>query len=94
MISQILTASVIGLDVYKILVEVDVNNSLPAVSIVGLPDASISEAKERVRSAIKNSGYQFPNKKIVVNLAPADIKNSSATSLYFFVSEGLSISIS
>ena len=74
MISQILTASVIGLDVYKILVEVDVNNSLPAVSIVGLPDASISEAKERVRSAIKNSGYQFPNKKIVVNLAPADIK--------------------
>ncbi len=74
MISQILTASVIGLDVYKILVEVDVNNSLPSVSIVGLPDVSISEAKERVRSAIKNSGYQFPNKKIVVNLAPADIK--------------------
>lgn len=74
MISQILTASVIGLDVYKILVEVDVNNSLPAVAIVGLPDTSISEAKERVRSAIKNSGYYFPNKKIVVNLAPADIK--------------------
>lgn len=74
MISQILTASVIGLDVYKILVEVDVNNSLPSVSIVGLPDISISEAKERVRSAIKNSGYSFPNKKIVVNLAPADIK--------------------
>ena len=74
MISQILTASVIGLDVYKILVEVDVNNSLPAVSIVGLPDAAISEAKERVRSAIKNSGFSFPNKKIVVNLAPADIK--------------------
>ncbi len=74
MISQILTASVIGLDVYKILVEVDINNSLPSVSIVGLPDASISEAKERVRSAIKNSGFSFPNKKIVVNLAPADIK--------------------
>lgn len=74
MISQILTASVIGLDVYKVLVEVDVNNSLPSVSIVGLPDASISEAKERVRSAIKNSGYEFPNKKIIVNLAPADIK--------------------
>ena len=74
MISQILTASVIGLDVYKILVEVDVNNSLPSVSIVGLPDASISEAKERVRSAIKNSGFEFPNKKVIVNLAPADIK--------------------
>ncbi len=74
MISQILTASVIGLDVYKITVEVDVNNSLPSVAIVGLPDTAISEAKERVRSAIKNSGYEFPNKKIVVNLAPADIK--------------------
>ena len=74
MISQILTASVIGLDVYKVLVEVDVNNSLPSVSIVGLPDISISEAKERVRSAIKNSGFEFPNKKIIVNLAPADIK--------------------
>ena len=55
MISQILTASVIGLDVYKILVEADINNSLPSVSIVGLPDISISEAKERVRSAIKKS---------------------------------------
>ncbi len=74
MISQILTACIIGLDVYKILVEVDVNNSLPAVAIVGLPDIAISEARERVRSAIKNSGYSFPNQKVVVNLAPADIK--------------------
>ena len=74
MISQILTACVIGLDVYRILVEVDINNSLPSVSIVGLPDISITEARERVRSAIKNSGFEFPNKKIVVNLAPADIK--------------------
>ncbi len=74
MISQILSATVIGLDVYKILVEVDINNSLPSISIVGLPDTAISEAKERVRSAIKNSGYIFPNKKVVVNLAPADIR--------------------
>ncbi len=73
-ISEILTASVIGLDIYKIHVEVDINNSLPAVAIVGLPDTSITEARERVRSAIKNSGYEFPAKKIVVNLAPADIK--------------------
>ena len=78
MISQILTASVIGLDVYKILVEVDVNNSLPSVSIVGLPDAAVNEAKERVRSAIKNSGFEFPNKKIIVNLAPADIKKAGS----------------
>jgi magnesium chelatase family protein len=48
--------------------------SLPSVVIVGLPDVAISEAKERVRSAIKNSGYQFPNKKVIVNLAPADLK--------------------
>ncbi len=74
MISQILTACIIGLDVYKVTVEVDINNSLPAVSIVGLPDASVTEARERVRSAIKNAGFEFPNKKIVVNLAPADIK--------------------
>lgn len=74
MISQILTATVIGLDVYKILVEVDMNNSLPSVAIVGLPDLSVTEARERVRSAIKNSGYEFPNRKVVVNLAPADIK--------------------
>ncbi len=78
MISQILTACTIGLDVYKILVEVDINNSLPAVSIVGLPDLSITEARERVRSAIKNSGFEFPNKKIVVNLAPADIKKEGS----------------
>lgn len=74
MISQILTATVIGLDVYKILVEVDMNNSLPSVAIVGLPDLSVTEARERVRSAIKNSGFDFPNRKVVVNLAPADIK--------------------
>ena len=78
MISQILTASIIGLDIYKILVEVDINNSLPSVSIVGLPDAAVNEAKERVRSAIKNSGFDFPNKKIIVNLAPADIKKAGS----------------
>ncbi len=78
MISQILTACVIGLDVYKVLTEVDVNNSLPSVSIVGLPDTSVNEAKERIRSAIKNSGFEFPNKKIVVNLAPADIKKTGS----------------
>ena len=74
MISQILTATVIGLDVFKILVEVDINNSLPSVSIVGLPDIAVNEAKERVHSAIKNSGFSFPTGKVIVNLAPADIR--------------------
>ena len=74
MVSNILTSTVIGLDAYKILVETDTNNSLPGVTIVGLPDAAVSEAKERVRSAIKNSGFTFPAKKIIINLAPADIR--------------------
>lgn len=74
MVSQIITSTVVGIDSYKILVEVDLVQSIPAVVIVGLPDAAISEAKERVRSAIKNSGYSFPNQKVVINLAPADIK--------------------
>ncbi len=78
MVTQVLTATVIGLDVYKIDVEVDTNQSIPSVSIVGLPDTAISEARERVRSAIKNSGYSFPNKKIIVNLAPADVKKEGS----------------
>ena len=74
MVSQVITSTVIGIDAYKILVEVDLVQSIPAVVIVGLPDVAVSEAKERVRSAIKNSGFSFPNQKVVVNLAPADIK--------------------
>ena len=74
MVSKVNTATVIGLTPYKILVEVDTSLSIPSVAIVGLPDTAITEARERVRSAIKNSNFSFPNKKVVVNLAPADIK--------------------
>ena len=74
MVCKVFTSTVIGLNAYKIEVEVDLVNSLPSVSIVGLPDAAVNEAKERVRSAIKNSSFSFPQKKVVVNLAPADIK--------------------
>lgn len=74
MVNKVTTATVIGLDAYKITVEIDVINSLPSISIVGLPDTAINEARDRVRSAIKNSNYTFPAKKVVVNLAPADIK--------------------
>ena len=56
----------------------DVMNGLPAVNIVGLPDASVKEAKERVLSAIKNSGYEFPVKKLTINLAPADLKKEGS----------------
>lgn len=74
MVSHVTTATVVGIESYKISVEVDLIQSIPGVTIVGLPDTAVSEAKERVRSAIKNSGFQFPNKKVVVNLAPADLK--------------------
>lgn len=74
MVNKVTTATIIGLDAYEIAVEIDVINSLPAISIVGLPDAAINEARDRVRSAIKNSNYTFPAKKVVINLAPADLK--------------------
>ena len=76
MVNKVTTATVIGLDAYKITVEVDVINSLPGISIVGLPDTAVNEARDRVRSAIKNSGYTFPTKKVVINLAPADLKKN------------------
>src|SRR5699024_8014337 len=74
MVNKVTTASVIGLNAYRVDVETDVINSLPGVSIVGLPDAAINEARARVRSAIKNSNLTFPDKKVVINLAPADLK--------------------
>lgn len=74
MVCKSITATTVGLEAYKVEVEVDVINSLPGVSIVGLPDNAVSEARERIRSAIKNSGYTFPKGKVVINLAPADIK--------------------
>ena len=74
MVTKALTAAAIGINSCKIEVEVDVTNSLPGMSIVGLPDNAVSEARERVHSAIKNSGYTFPTGKVIVNLAPADIR--------------------
>lgn len=74
MVCKVITTAIIGLDAYNVEVEVDTSNSLPCISIVGLPDVAVSEAKERVRSAIKNSGYSFPQGKVIVNLAPADVK--------------------
>jgi len=78
MVSHVTTAVLTGLNTSKVTVETDLNNSLPNVIIVGLPDTAVSEAKERVRSAIKNSGYSFPVKKVIVNLAPADVKKEGS----------------
>lgn len=74
MVNRVKTATVIGINAYEVCVETDVTNSLPGMAIVGLPDLSVNEARDRVKSAIKNSGYTFPSKKVVVNLAPGDLK--------------------
>lgn len=74
MVSRVISATAIGLNSYIIDVEVDFVHSLPNICIVGLPDTEINEAKERVRSAVKNSGFTFPALRVVINLAPADIK--------------------
>lgn len=74
MVNTVKTSAVVGIKAYEVHVETDVVNSLPAVSIVGLPDTSVTEARDRVKSAIKNSGYTFPSRKVVINLAPADLK--------------------
>jgi len=63
---------------YRVQVEVDVSSGLPAFDIVGLPDASVKESKERVRAAIRNSGFEFPLRRITVNLAPADVKKEGS----------------
>ena len=74
MVCKCITATTVGIDARIVEAEIDVINSLPNISIVGLPDNAVSEAKERIRSAIKNSGFTFPRGRVVINLAPADIK--------------------
>jgi magnesium chelatase family protein len=74
MLAKACACAVVGLEGALIEVEVDIGQGLPAFSIVGLPDAAVNEAKERVRAAIKNSGGIFPTRRITVNLAPADLR--------------------
>ena len=74
MLAKVLSSSVFGVDAYVVEVEVDITMGLPAFATVGLPDGAVRESKDRVKSAIKNTGYRFPPHRITVNLAPADIK--------------------
>ena len=78
MLAKVNSYGLYGLEGFLVDVEVDVSNGLPSFEIVGLPDTAVKESKERVRSAIKNSGNHFRNGKITVNLAPADIKKQGA----------------
>src|SRR3990170_6275809 len=73
-LAKVTSCAVVGLDSYPVDVEVDIGQGLPNFLIVGLPDKAVEESKERVRSALRNSGANFPISRITVNLAPADIK--------------------
>jgi len=74
MMVKVSSATLIGIDSYPVVVEVDVASGLPQFSTVGLPDTAVKESKDRIRAAIRNSGYSFPRNHVTVNLAPADIK--------------------
>ncbi len=79
MLSTVLSSGILGVDGFLVEVQVDIGTGLPAIDLAGLPDSAIKEARERVRTAIKNSGYTFPVKRITINLAPADWKKEGAT---------------
>jgi magnesium chelatase family protein len=78
MLAKVLSGAILGIDAYIVEVEVDIAQGLPVFATVGLPDGAVKESKERVKAAIKNSGYDFPPKRITVNLAPADVKKEGA----------------
>ena len=78
MLSIVKSMALHGLDGYLVEVQIDVSQGLPSWEVVGLPDTSVKESKERVKTAIKNSGIEFSSKKIVINLAPADTKKEGS----------------
>ena len=76
--ASVLSAAILGVEVCPVQVEADVSNGLPSFIMVGFPSAQVKEAQDRVRTALKNNGYQFPPKRITVNFAPADMKKEGA----------------
>jgi magnesium chelatase family protein len=76
MLASLRTAAVFGIEACAVHVEVDVSYGLPAFTMVGLPDASVRESRERVRLAIRNSGFEYPPHRITVNLSPADVRKA------------------
>jgi magnesium chelatase family protein len=79
MLACVRTAAVYGIEASTVTVEVDVSFGLPGITMVGLPDASVRESRDRVRSAIRNSGFEFPEHRVTVNLAPADIRKAGSS---------------
>jgi magnesium chelatase family protein len=78
MLSKVLSAAVLGIDAYIVEVEAHLEGQLPTFATVGLPEGAVRESKERVNAAIKNSGFRFPQKRVTINLAPADIKKEGS----------------
>jgi magnesium chelatase family protein len=78
-LASLRSAAVVGVDALPVTVEVDVSYGLPIFTMVGLPDTSVRESRDRVRSAIRNSGFQFPGHRVTVNLAPADVRKAGAS---------------
>jgi len=78
MLAKVISSSLIGIDAICVDVEVDISQGLPQFATVGLPDGAVKESKDRVKSALKNAGYEFPSRRITVNLAPADIRKEGA----------------
>ena len=78
MLARILSGALLGIDAYPVEVEVDISQGLPQFATVGLPEGAVKESKDRVKSAIRNAGYEFPVRRITINLAPADIKKDGA----------------
>jgi len=78
-LARLRSAAVFGIDAAPVTIEVDVSFGLPGFTVVGLPDASVRESRDRIRSAIRNSGFEFPKHRITVNLAPADVRKGGAS---------------
>src|SRR5258707_4862203 len=77
MLASLRTAAVFGVEACPVHVEVDVSFGFPSFTMVGLPDASVRESRDRVRSAIRNSGFEFPPHRITVNLQPSDVRKAA-----------------
>lgn len=78
MLAKVFSSAVLGIDAYPVDVEVDLAPGLPTFAVVGLPDASVKESRERVKAAVQNSGLEFPVRRITVNLAPADVRKEGS----------------
>jgi magnesium chelatase family protein len=79
MLARVRSAAVFGIEAFPVAIEVDVSHGLPGFTVVGLPDAIVKESRDRIRSAVRNSGFEFPRHRITVNLAPADMRKAGAS---------------